>query len=106
MEVGSEAAWDAWQQDRYKVDTRFCTNICCISWIGMKVSDYPINLIGMEVSDYPINLSGMEVSDYPIFHGIDLVYVFLNKIGRTIRESHKVLLLDIALQAIPTRWWK
>lgn len=45
-------------------------------------------------------------SDYPTFQIIDSVHVFLNQIYRTIRKSHMIPLLDIALKATLPHWWR
>ena len=49
-----------------------------------------------------VNWIKTKVRDFPIFNGIDTLDMFLNKIDVTIREEHKIPLLDVALPVTPT----
>ena len=79
-DLGSEVAWDDWQQGGYEINTRRCANIQGVNWIGTKVRGYP-------------TISNMHV-----------VNTFITKVEEKVPVEHRVPLMDVSLQSTSARW--
>ena len=72
-ELGSELAWEDWQQGGYETSTQRCAKISRVHWIGAKIREYP-------------TLSNMHA-----------VNTFIAKVEDTVPKGSRIPLLDIAL---------
>lgn len=75
LETSSEAAWDAWQQGGYELNTRCCAMVTQVNWIGM------------------------EIGDYPKYYGLEPMDTFWNRVDQEIMEDQKIPFIDIAFMA-------
>ena len=79
--LGSEIAWDDWQQGGYEINTRRCANIWGFNWIGT------------------------ELRGYPTISNMHAVNTFITKVEEKVPIEHRVPLMDVALQSMSARWW-
>jgi hypothetical protein len=71
-----------WKQRLHEVSTRRCARINhAVRWVGI------------------------EVREPPSFHGINDLEEFLSRYEDEVSDYQILLALDIALKAMPTRWW-
>jgi hypothetical protein len=55
--------------------------------------------------DYAVWWIGIEIKEPPSFHGLNDLETFLTQYEDEVLESQRLLALDLALKATPTRWW-
>ena len=72
-ELGSELAWEDWQQGGYETNTRRCANISRVHWFAAEIREYP-------------TLSNMQA-----------VNTFIQKVEDIVPKGSMIPLLDIAL---------
>lgn len=78
----SEEGLENWQQRLHEISTRRCARITkSLHWIGTKICELPH------------------------FDGLTNVTTFFMEFETVIVEQHRLLALDVALKATPTRWW-
>jgi hypothetical protein len=76
-----ELAFDSWQQGFQEIFSRRCTTIRMTRWVGNKVREHPI------------------------YDGTLDLDKFLHNMEETVGEDQRILVLDIAFQNTPARWW-
>ena len=81
-ELGSELAWEDWQQGGYETTTRRCATIAQVRWVGTEICGYP-------------TLSNMQA-----------VNTFITKVEDMVPNESRMPLLDVALQSTSAQWWK
>ena len=80
-EVGSELAWEDWQQGGYETSTRRCAAIAQVRWVGTEIRGYP-------------TLSNMQA-----------VNTFILKVEDRVPEECRIPLMNVALKSTSGRWW-
>ena len=78
----SEEALENWQNQMYEVSTRRCARLTReVCWIGTKMSNLPT------------------------FDGLNPLETFLLEFEASVPMQQRLLTMDEALKATPTRWW-
>jgi hypothetical protein len=80
--IDSYIGLENWQQRLHEVSIRRCARI-----------------------DHAVRWLGVEIREPPSFHGLNDLETFLTQYEDEVLENQRLLALDLALKATPTRWW-
>jgi hypothetical protein len=80
VDKDSKLSFDNWQQGLYEILSRICTTIKETKWVGT------------------------EVREHLVYDGTSRLDIFLLGVEEMVVEDQRILVLDVALQDIPTRW--
>jgi hypothetical protein len=77
----SELDFESWQQGSYEIFSRICATVKETRWVGT------------------------EVREHPVYDGTSDLDIFMHNMEENVREYQIILVLDVAFQNTPTRWW-
>ena len=81
MDGDSELAFDSWQHGAYEIFSRRCATVREMRWVGT------------------------EVREHSTYNGTSDLGSFLVSMEENIVEDQRILVLDLALEDTPARWW-
>jgi hypothetical protein len=77
----SKLAFDNWKKGTYEILSRHCATVIAKRWVGT------------------------EVKEHPKYNGTLDLGTFLVSMEENIAEDQRIVVLDLALEDTPARWW-